>query len=85
MLPPHEASLGLYLHNLCLQQGFLPDVAYQVNEPQTLLALVAEGCGITLLPDSYGRIPWPGVRFARCNRRRRRICMRFTAPTASRR
>ena len=63
MLPPHEASLGLYLHNLCLQQGFLPDVAYQVNEPQTLLALVAEGCGITLLPDSYGRIPWPGVRF----------------------
>ncbi|HGE8494412.1 MULTISPECIES: LysR family transcriptional regulator [Serratia] len=63
VLPPHEASLGLYLHNLCLQQGFLPDVAYQVNEPQTLLALVAEGCGITLLPDSYGRIPWPGVRF----------------------
>lgn len=41
----------------------MPDVAYQVNEPQTLLALVAEGCGITLLPDSYGRIPWPGVRF----------------------
>ncbi|MGS4239078.1 LysR substrate-binding domain-containing protein [Serratia marcescens] len=39
------------------------NVAYQVNEPQTLLALVAEGCGITLLPDSYGRIPWPGVRF----------------------
>ncbi|MHA0854737.1 LysR family transcriptional regulator, partial [Serratia nematodiphila] len=37
VLPPHEASLGLYLHNLCLQQGFLPDVAYQVNEPQTLL------------------------------------------------
>ena len=22
VLPPHEASLGLYLHNLCLQQGF---------------------------------------------------------------
>ncbi|WP_426509638.1 LysR family transcriptional regulator [Serratia proteamaculans] len=63
VLPPHEASLGLYLHNLCLQQGFKPDIAYQVNEPQTLMALVAEGYGITLLPDSYGRIPWPGVRF----------------------
>lgn len=63
VLPPHEASLGLYLHNLCLQQGFVPEISHQVNEPQTLMALVAEGYGITLLPDSYGRIPWPGVRF----------------------
>ncbi|CAI0858435.1 LysR family transcriptional regulator [Serratia fonticola] len=63
VLPPNEASLGLYLHNLCLQHGFAPDIVHQVNEPQTLMALVAEGFGITLLPDSYGRIPWPGVRF----------------------
>ena len=63
VLPPNEASLGLYLHNLCLQHGFVPNIAHQVNEPQTLMALVAEGYGITLLPDSYGRIPWPGVRF----------------------
>ncbi|MBO2006663.1 hypothetical protein J4732_05345 [Serratia marcescens] len=62
----------------------MPDVAYQVNEPQTAGA----GGGrlrITLLPDSYGRIRGPASAFARCNRRRRRICMRFTAPTASRR
>ncbi|AHG19585.2 transcriptional regulator [Chania multitudinisentens RB-25] len=63
VLPPNEASLGLYLHNLCLQQGFSPDIAHQVNEPQTLIAMVAEEYGIALLPDSYGRIPWPGVRF----------------------
>ncbi|PVZ85134.1 LysR family transcriptional regulator [Serratia sp. S1B] len=63
MLPTNEASLGLYLHNLCLQHGFAPNIAHQVNEPQTLMALVAKGFGITLLPESYGRIPWPDVRF----------------------
>jgi DNA-binding transcriptional LysR family regulator len=63
VLPRKEASIGLYLHNTCVQQGFIPDIAYQVNEPQTLMALVAEGYGITLLPHSYGQIPWPGVRF----------------------
>lgn len=63
VLPASEASLGLYLHNLCLQHGFAPNIAHQVNEPQTLMALVAEGFGMTLLPESYGCIPWPGVRF----------------------
>ncbi|MEC5318335.1 LysR family transcriptional regulator [Brenneria populi subsp. brevivirga] len=63
VLPSQERNLGLQVRNLCLKYGFSPTIAHQVNEPQTALALVAEGYGITLLPVSYGRITWPGVRF----------------------
>ncbi|QTF09749.1 LysR family transcriptional regulator [Brenneria izadpanahii] len=63
VLPSQERNLGLQVRNLCLKYGFSPVIAHQVNEPQTALALVAEGYGITLLPVSYGRITWPGVRF----------------------
>ncbi|MCG8710612.1 LysR family transcriptional regulator [Brenneria sp. 4F2] len=63
VLPSQERNLGLQVRNLCLKYGFSPAIAHQVNEPQTALALVAEGYGITLLPASYGRIAWPGVQF----------------------
>jgi len=72
VLPVQERSLGLQVRNLCLTYGFSPAISYQVNEPQTALALVAQGYGITLLPESYGSIRWPGVRF----------CQLLKAPSA---
>lgn len=63
VLPLQERNLGLQVRNLCLTYGFSPVISHQVNEPQTALALVAQGYGITLLPESYGSIRWPGVRF----------------------
>lgn len=63
MMPMKASSLSSYLYALCRQHGFLPKIKHQVNEPQTALALVANGYGISLLPESYSRIHWPGVRF----------------------
>ncbi|MBB5191282.1 DNA-binding transcriptional LysR family regulator [Silvimonas terrae] len=63
LLPAQASSLGAYLHNACRQQGFVPRISHQVNEPQTALALVADGYGVTLLPESCARIAWPGVSF----------------------
>lgn len=63
VLPLQERNLGVQVRNLCLTYGFSPAISHQVNEPQTALALVAQEYGITLLPESYGSIRWPGVRF----------------------
>ena len=35
----------------------------QSAEPQTLLAMVGAGLGVALLPQTTGRIGWPGVKF----------------------
>ena len=35
----------------------------EVNEPQTVLAMVSMGIGITLIADSYAQMNWPGVIF----------------------
>jgi DNA-binding transcriptional LysR family regulator len=43
--------------------GHVPRIAHVVREPQTLLALAANGLGFTLLAGSLGSIGWPGVVF----------------------
>ena len=40
-----------------------PVVIREVNEPQTVLAMVSMGIGITLIADSYAQMNWPGVIF----------------------
>ncbi len=63
LLPPHGASLGAWLAHACREAGYTPQISHQVSEPQTALALVAGGFGITLLPECCARISWPGVCF----------------------
>ncbi|KPC50859.1 LysR family transcriptional regulator [Amantichitinum ursilacus] len=63
LLPPQAGNLGAYLDYACRQAGFTPQITHQVSEPQTALALVAGGFGITLLPECCARITWPGVSF----------------------
>ncbi|WP_439892267.1 LysR family transcriptional regulator [Ralstonia sp. 25C] len=62
-LSVQESSLGAFVYAACLERGLSPRLVHQVAEPQTALALVADGYGIALLPASCARIAWPGVGF----------------------
>ena len=52
-----------YLMQCCVDAGFQPSIFQEVAEPQTLLAMVGAGLGVAMLPETMGRIGWPGVRF----------------------
>lgn len=52
-----------YLIQCCVDAGFEPTIFQETSEPQTLLAMVGAGLGVALLPETTGRIGWPGVRF----------------------
>lgn len=62
-LSQNEHSLGRQITNLLQDNGIEPRLNHIVSEPQTALALVAEGYGITLLPENYSSISWPLVQF----------------------
>jgi DNA-binding transcriptional LysR family regulator len=52
-----------YLIQCCVNAGFQPTIFQEAAEPQTLLAMVGAGLGVALMPETTGRIGWPGVRF----------------------
>lgn len=45
--------------------GICPKVGQTTNEIQTALALVANGFGYSIFPETLGTIPWPGIKFIR--------------------
>lgn len=52
-----------FLQRVCQSAGFTPMIIREVMEPQTVLAMVSMGIGITLIADSYAQMAWPGVAF----------------------
>lgn len=52
-----------FLQRVCLSAGFSPMIIREVREPQTVLAMISMGIGITLIADSYAQMNWPGVVF----------------------
>ena len=60
---PRGIGCGLHDHvmGLCSQAGFAPRVAQEGREGVTILALVAAGTGIAILPDTYRSAGIPGV------------------------
>ena len=52
-----------FLQRVCLSAGFSPMIIREVREPQTVLAMISMGNGITLIADSYAQMNWPGVVF----------------------
>jgi DNA-binding transcriptional LysR family regulator len=58
-----KSSFPRYLIQCCVKAGFQPTVFQEANEPQTLLAMVGAGLGVTLMPETTSRIGWPGVVF----------------------
>jgi DNA-binding transcriptional LysR family regulator len=45
------SGLGRLALHLCAEAGFAPDVVSDISDPQAVLALVAAGWGVALVPD----------------------------------
>ncbi|TFW11445.1 LysR family transcriptional regulator [Massilia arenosa] len=69
-----KSAFPRYLLQCCVAAGFEPRVYQEANEPQTLLAMVGAGLGVTLVPETTGRVGWPGVVF---------VPIRSNAPSAN--
>ena len=52
-----------FLQGVCREAGFSPRIVREAVEPQTVLALVSIGIGLTIMADSYAQMSWPGVTF----------------------
>lgn len=63
LLTQVDGGLGRYLYAACCRHGFAPRLRLQLAEPQSILAVVAQAYGVSLLPACYARIAWPGVCF----------------------
>jgi DNA-binding transcriptional LysR family regulator len=50
---------------LCREAGFEPKIALQAGEGSTIIGLVAAGCGISILPQSFTGMRVPGARYRR--------------------
>ncbi len=60
---PSVHSDWAFLQIVCQKAGFTPMIVREVVEPQTVLAMISMGMGITLMADSYAQMNWPGVVF----------------------
>lgn len=60
-----HSDFARQVYDNCLELGVSPLITHQVFEPQTALALVSTGNGVSLLPESCALIHWPGVVFLR--------------------
>ncbi len=76
ILFPRGIGCGLFDHVMTLasQAGFAPRVVQEAREGTTIMALVAAGTGISILPDTYQKASIPGVAHLRIR----------SAPTRSR-
>ncbi len=65
VLFPRGVGCGLTDHvtGLASQAGFAPRVVQEAREGVTILALVAAGTGISVLPDTYRNASVPGIAF----------------------
>ncbi|MGV7208877.1 LysR family transcriptional regulator [Oxalobacteraceae bacterium A2-2] len=62
---PETVGTGIHpmIFRLCKQAGFLPTIAMEANEAATIIGLVAAGCGMSVLPDSFCIIQMEGVSY----------------------
>lgn len=60
---PSVHSDWAFLQRVCQKAGFAPVIVREAVEPQTVLAMISMGMGITLMADSYAQMNWPGVIF----------------------
>ena len=60
---PSAHSDWSFLQRVCQQAGFSPLIVREAVEPQTVLAMISMGIGITLMADGYAQMNWPGVIF----------------------
>lgn len=60
-----DVGTGIYAQivRLCRQAGFEPHIVQDAREATTIIGLVAAGCGVSILPESFQCIQMPGVCF----------------------
>lgn len=60
-----DVGTGTYPHivRLCREAGFEPRITLEAREPSTIIGLVAAGCGISILPETFKCIHIKGVRY----------------------
>jgi DNA-binding transcriptional LysR family regulator len=65
ILFPRGSGCGLHDHvlTLCNQAGFAPRLAQEAREGTTIMALVAAGTGISVLPDRYRQAHIPHLAY----------------------
>ncbi len=58
VLFPRQAAQGLYdeIMALCRRSGFVPRVAQEAVQMQTIVSLVSAGLGVAIVPDSMRRL-----------------------------
>ena len=61
----NRGDFARQVYDSCTEFGVTPLITHQVYEPQTALALVSAGTGISLLPETCALIHWPGVAFVK--------------------
>jgi DNA-binding transcriptional LysR family regulator len=54
---------------LCREAGFEPKIALEAGEGSTIIGLVAAGCGISILPESFTGLRVKGVSYRRLSDR----------------
>ncbi|MES2069769.1 MAG: LysR substrate-binding domain-containing protein [Pseudomonadota bacterium] len=62
---PHHAGTGLsrQVQRLCREAGFEPKIVQEAQEASTIIGLVAAGCGISILPESFRNVQLSGVTY----------------------
>lgn len=58
-----SSGFALYLHDCCVEAGFVPRTSQQVVESQAIPSLVAAGLGVALVPASLQRVHRRGVAY----------------------
>jgi DNA-binding transcriptional LysR family regulator len=60
-----DVGTGIYaqIEQLCRQAGFEPRIVQEAREASTIIGLVAAGCGVSILPESFQCIQMPGVSY----------------------
>ncbi|WP_287981541.1 LysR family transcriptional regulator [Acidiphilium sp.] len=58
-----DSRFADHLWTCCIEAGFAPRIVQEVVEAHAVMALVADGFGIALLPDSARRLAPPGLGF----------------------
>jgi len=65
MLQPDSSPFARYVHQCCIDAGFLPRVSQQVVDAQSVPSLIAAGFGVALVPQSISRFTTDEIVFRR--------------------
>ena len=57
------SAMATALAEACRAVGFIPDIVTEVRETATLVAFVASGLGVALVPEGVAHLQIPGVEY----------------------